>query len=132
MLDIDFFKKINDSYGHATGDEVIKRLAKLMQKQTRKSDIVARFGGEEFVILLPKTDIKKTLYIAQKLQKFIDKEEVRVDATSVCTFSVSMGISGIKKSDKSIEEALNRADKALYKAKENGRDQIVVSEDEAL
>jgi len=116
MIDIDNFKQINDNYGHAVGDEVIKKLSNILTLNTRESDIIARFGGEEFVILLPHTDAEGSTKIASKLRKLVEKEN----------FTVSLGVDNILYEDKDIDESLNRADKALYKAKEDGKNQVCV------
>ena len=125
-IDIDYFKKINDTYGHSIGDEVLKKLAKILQNNTRKSDIVARFGGEEFIILLPFTNIQGAKKIAEKLRKTVEKTPVQIDNIITVPFTISIGIDAIQENDTMIEEVLNRADKALYQAKGNGRNQIVI------
>ena len=129
MIDIDFFKKVNDTYGHTIGDEVIKKLALIMLENTRKSDIVARFGGEEFVILLPKTDLEGALNIANKLKVIVENEIIVVDKRRSFSFTISLGISKVLSSDAEIDDALNRADKALYRAKESGRNRVVLYEE---
>lgn len=121
MMDIDLFKKINDTYGHVKADEILKKLALLVQKQIRKSDVFARFGGEEFVLLLPETPITKAKKFAKRIKtkihedKFLKKHSV----------TVSGGITEFKKSDNK-KSFLSRVDKALYKAKMSGRDKFVV------
>ena len=125
-IDIDYFKKINDTYGHSIGDEVLKELAKILQNSTRKSDIVARFGGEEFIILLPFTSIQGAKKIAEKLRRTVEKTPVQIDNIITVPFTISIGIAAIEENDTMIEEVLNRADRALYQAKKNGRNQIVI------
>ena len=125
MIDIDFFKKVNDTYGHNVGDIVIKKLANLLLADTRKSDIVARFGGEEFVVLLPDTNKEGSLKIAQKLREIVEKEIIKIDDEKTFSFTISLGVTTILLKDKNIEPSLDRADKALYIAKENGRNQVV-------
>jgi diguanylate cyclase (GGDEF)-like protein len=125
-IDIDYFKKINDTYGHHVGDEVLKKLAEILQSNTRKSDIVARFGGEEFIILLPFTNIQGAQKIAKKLKETVEKTPVEIDNIITVPFTISIGIATIEEYDLIIDEVLNRADKALYQAKENGRNQIVI------
>ena len=126
MLDIDFFKRVNDTYGHAAGDVVIKRLASLMQTHTRKSDIVVRLGGEEFAILLPNTTLDGAKNMAQKLKKTVEQEAVMIDSTTIIHFTVSIGLSQIYPHENTIDPALSRADQALYKAKENGRNRVEI------
>ncbi len=125
MIDIDKFKNVNDTYGHAIGDEVIKDLSSLLLKHTRESDIVARIGGEEFVILLPNTSKESAFKFANKLREFVEKEEVRIDEDKSILFTVSIGVSEVDiENEKRIEESLARADKALYTAKESGRNKV--------
>lgn len=121
MIDIDFFKKINDKYGHIKADELLKKLAVVLKKQTRKSDVVARFGGEEFVILFPETGIEKTKKFTMRLRKAIKGDA----ALKKYGINVSGGLTEYKRGDtkKKIKE---RADKALYDAKKTGRDRFVV------
>lgn len=127
ILDIDNFKKINDTYGHSIGDEVIKRLSALLTQHTRQSDVVARIGGEEFVILLPNTDKNGASIIADSLRKIVEKELVEVDKSNNIQFTISLGVENINhETDKSIDEALKRADKALYIAKESGRNRVAI------
>lgn len=123
MIDIDFFKKINDSLGHIKADELLKHLANIIQKNIRKSDIAARFGGEEFTILLPETNIEKAKIFSSKLKSLIHQDRT----LKKYSITVSGGISQFKNKDskKSFKE---RADKALYQAKHNGRDQFVAME----
>lgn len=121
MIDIDFFKKINDTHGHMKADDLLKRLADIVKNTKRKSDLVARFGGEEFMILLPETSINKAkkfaarLKIAIKNDKFLKKYNL----------TVSGGLTEFKKGDNR-KKMKERVDKALYSAKHTGRDKFVV------
>lgn len=126
MIDIDKFKNINDSYGHASGDEIIKSLSKILIEHTRKSDIVSRFGGEEFALLLPFTDKNGAAKIARKIRKIVEEKVVTVTNDKELHFTVSLGVDTLQHSDKNIEEVLHRADEALYKAKESGRNRVVI------
>ncbi|WP_413701053.1 GGDEF domain-containing protein [Psychromonas sp. KJ10-10] len=126
MLDIDKFKNINDIYGHLIGDEVIKSLSAILIESTRATDIVARFGGEEFAILFPSADIQTSFEIAEKLRLIVKNKTIKIDAHQI-KFTISIGISSINyRHDSHITEALDRADKALYEAKENGRNKTVI------
>jgi len=125
MLDIDHFKKINDSYGHRIGDFILREFAQIVKRYTRKSDLLARYGGEEFILLLPQTSLKGALIEARRLQKVVREIRFR-QLKEGQGITVSFGIScfpdkGVKKSD----DLINFADKALYKAKEKGRDLII-------
>lgn len=120
IIDIDFFKKINDTYGHIKGDEFLKRLADVIKKQLRRSDVAARFGGEEFFILLPQTDLEKAKLITARVRDAIKSDPV----LKKYKITVSGGLTCYvaKDTGKSFKE---RADKAMYKAKETGRDRFV-------
>lgn len=125
LIDIDKFKTINDTYGHMVGDEVIKTLANTIVETVRVSDIVARFGGEEFALLLPFTDMEGANNIAERIRKNVESQKIVVDNGDIIQFTISLGIASILPADNNIEEPLHRADKALYVAKENGRNMVV-------
>jgi len=124
MLDIDKFKIINDTYGHAIGDEVIKLLAVLLKGNTRSSDIVSRFGGDEFAILLPFTDKQGTLIISENIREIIESHKLNIDKETIIEFTISLGVANIDIKDTNLSDALNRADMALYKAKTTGRNKV--------
>lgn len=124
-IDIDFFKKINDTYGHNTGDKVLKFIADKMNKFIRKSDILARMGGEEFSILLNNTNKENAYLLAEKLRKNIQKssyknKEVEIEVT------ISLGISQLIQEDEDLDSIISRADKALYIAKQSNRNRTVI------
>jgi len=127
ILDIDFFKKVNDTYGHNIGDTVIKTLSEIMQNSTRKSDVVARFGGEEFVILLPNTDINGAVNIGLKIAKTIESTPIEAKGKKPFHVTISVGAASVIPKDKSIDDTINRADMALYEAKNSGRNRVVSS-----
>ncbi len=120
MIDIDFFKKINDTYGHIKADVLLKKLADILNKQIRKSDIVARFGGEEFVILLPETNLEKAKKFSLRIRKAIHLDKM----LSKFNITVSGGITEYRERDTK-KKFKERSDKALYQAKESGRDKFV-------
>ncbi len=124
MVDIDFFKEVNDTYGHDIGDEVIKRLAIIMRKNVRDSDMPVRYGGEEFIILLINTTLEKTLSIAKKIKEDFSKEEFVCDK-EIFTKTVSIGISVYPDDANSLIKAIKFADEALYVAKNTGRNKII-------
>lgn len=120
IIDVDNFKKINDTYGHIRGDEILIRLAKIVQDQIRQADIAARFGGEEFIMLLPGTKLRKTKKLASRLKNSVHKDSF----LKKHKVTISGGITQFKKTDNK-KTFKSRADKALFKAKKEGRDQFV-------
>lgn len=116
IIDIDHFKKVNDTYGHQIGDVVLEKLAKLLKKQVRPGDIVARFGGEEFTIILPHTDGEEAMLIAKKLNLSVEEDEWK----DVDGLTVSVGVATFTSEDNEASIVKN-ADQALYYSKENGR-----------
>jgi len=124
ILDIDHFKSINDTYGHLIGDDIIKHLSLLLLNLVRVSDIVSRFGGDEFIILLPNTNIEESIKIAEKIRTFISCNVFNLDQNNAIEFTISLGVDEVLESDEDIINSLNRADKALYKAKNNGRNGV--------
>ena len=122
MLDLDFFKQVNDNYGHATGDKVLCCFAEVLTTTLRSIDLAARLGGEEFAILLPATTIKGALIIAERLRLKIANNLVEHRKYKV-NFTVSIGIAALSKKDNDYEDVLHRADAALYTAKDKGRNQ---------
>lgn len=133
MTDIDFFKHVNDTYGHAVGDLVLKTVSKVMRSQLREYDIAGRYGGEEFAILLPFTKTDEAKMVAERLrksieEKIIDISEVNPEAKDKnINVTISLGIHELTEKDCE-EDLLKNADKALYKAKESGRNKVVVYE----
>jgi len=119
MFDIDFFKKINDTYGHDAGDIVLKNLVKNIRKIIRKSDTLYRVGGEEFILMLPYTDEKASFELAERIRSNIIDKEL---AKGIC-ITLSLGVITIQ--DETLESAYKKVDNALYKAKQNGRNQVV-------
>jgi diguanylate cyclase (GGDEF)-like protein len=131
MLDIDHFKEINDTYGHAAGDSVLVSLADCLQTRQRTSDQAARYGGEEFVVMLPETDYKQALRVAEQIRQMIETLSVTVEGiTSPVHFTVSIGVSHYVLGEDSVYKMLNRADTGLYIAKEEGRNRVCGSFDE--
>ena len=125
MCDIDHFKKINDTYGHDKGDEVLKEIANILKSNTRKTDIAARFGGEEFMVCLPSTEITSALDIARKIKQMV----LKVKMKDIKKVSISMGVTFYRKEfENKPNELLKRLDDLLYEAKKRGRNRII-SED---
>jgi diguanylate cyclase (GGDEF)-like protein len=132
MLDVDHFKSVNDTWGHAAGDAVLKELAQRIESQVRASDVAARFGGEEFVVLLPKTEVASARLLAERIRKAISATPFDLPCGETVTITVSIGISEVHpgpddKDLKTVGDSLvARADVALYSAKSAGRDRVIV------
>ena len=124
MLDIDHFKRINDNYGHSVGDRVIQMLGLLIKKATRSTDILGRYGGEEFAVVLPNTETKEAAIVAERLRRVVEKSTVKYEDQFV-QFTISIGISQLKPVYQNAGQWLESADQALYKAKEAGRNRLV-------
>ncbi len=120
MIDLDHFKSINDTYGHAAGDEVLRSVASIGKSIFRSCDMFARLGGEEFVCLLPGTDEPGAVMVAEKLRSTIKRAQILVGDQKIGV-TASIGVSSIEETDRRIDDALIRADKAMYQAKSHGR-----------
>ena len=125
LLDIDHFKTVNDTYGHAAGDFVLKEIAEHLLEFTRTGDIVCRYGGEEFLVVFPNTKEQDAFFIADRLRATIQKSIIYVDR-HVISITVSAGISEFPSHGQYEALILETADKALYHAKYNGRNQVVL------
>ncbi|HDD35248.1 MAG TPA: GGDEF domain-containing protein [Candidatus Desulfofervidus auxilii] len=122
ILDIDHFKRINDTYGHLAGDKVLKTLGKLISKQLRKTEIAGRYGGEEFTILVPETNAEGAIKLAERLRKMVEEYPFAINGTINVT--VSIGVSDAEGIE-TINDLIQKADAALYQAKETGRNRVV-------
>ena len=126
MLDIDFFKRVNDTYGHAGGDEVLKEFAALVKKLVRKKDLFGRYGGEEFVLLVTGMSVAAVLTFAERIRERVEKMSVCHDDCTI-TLTTSIGVSFVQASAQiMLEELIDRADQALYTAKKEGRNRVVL------
>jgi len=126
MIDIDFFKKINDAYGHKTGDAVLKEFSLLLKHYTRKSDVLARYGGEEFIVMLPQTPIDGAIAEAERMRSAIKDHKFKSLKNQI-GITVSIGISAFPNARiKTHDELISAADDALYEAKKSGRDRVIV------
>jgi two-component system cell cycle response regulator len=121
MLDLDRFKTINDQYGHQIGDITLKKFVSVCQALMREVDIMGRLGGEEFAIMLPETGSKQALDVAKRLCQAVAAAEIPLKNNLILHFTTSIGVGSLTKDDSSIDLLINRADKALYKAKNLGR-----------
>lgn len=127
MLDIDFFKKINDTYGHDVGDNVLKGVAEILMRHVRTHDVAARFGGEEFVMLLPETSLGGAVVVAERIRTAVENVDFN---SSGCRHNVtiSIGVAEYLGDGTDVEEVIKKADEALYKAKSSGRNRVCMSE----
>ena len=123
MLDIDYFKSVNDNYGHAAGDAVLRQFAGIVQQSLRKVDLAGRLGGEEFAILLPGSDREGALTFAERLRKQVEESPCLHEGESIA-YTVSIGIAMLNEQDKTCDQPLSRADARLYLAKQNGRNRV--------
>ena len=126
IFDIDHFKRINDTYGHKAGDKALKLIAKTLQKNLRESDFLARFGGEEFIVLMPHTELNAAIGAANKLREAVEANQFHYQQKRV-HITISCGATQFTDDD-SIDGAFQRADQALYKAKQNGRNRCESSQ----
>lgn len=123
IVDIDFFKKINDKYGHHVGDIVLVKIANILKDNLRESDVIARWGGEEFLILLPSLNVQEAYWVAEKLRKNVAEQIIEADPNSV-SVTITCGVADIKDYD-SVDACIHAVDKKLYAGKESGRNAVV-------
>ncbi len=128
VLDVDYFKQVNDSYGHLVGDRVLQLLAARLRDRLRLQDTAFRYGGEEFVVLLKQTDADQALAIAQRLRRLIGEQPFSINRQSTLKVTISLGVASLKTDDdRKGLSLLDRADRNLLRAKANGRNQVVGS-----
>ena len=126
ILDIDHFKKVNDTYGHQAGDEVIRVLADLITETMRTTDIIGRYGGEEFVVFLPNTDLNNAKIVAERLREKSERCPVLHEDTTI-SFTISIGLAEFSADYENTMVWLEDADQALYSAKHNGRNRVCLA-----
>ena len=132
MLDLDFFKQVNDNHGHPAGDAVLKQTARLLKESIRKYDVACRFGGEEFAVIMPNTRLTDSQIFCERLRNMIENTTVRYDSKEI-RFTVSIGLAQFAPEiDKSITDLIKRADAGLYAAKQQGRNRVIAVDDDAL
>jgi diguanylate cyclase (GGDEF)-like protein len=129
MFDLDHFKQVNDSYGHDTGDRVLEEVAERCDQSLRKLDVIGRYGGEEFSILLPETKVIFAHEVAKRLRRIIADKPISTQQGSV-TITISLGVAGLTSDTLELADLLRLADQELYRAKESGRNRICVAEDQ--
>ena len=121
LIDLDWFKRINDEYGHAIGDEVLEGVAKELKQRLRKSDIPLRWGGEEFLVFLPNTNISEARQLADKMREHFDSKNI----TPTHKVTMSIGVVSALAHEIELDKLIGLADKALYQAKHKGRNCVV-------
>jgi diguanylate cyclase (GGDEF)-like protein len=123
LFDIDFFKKINDSYGHLAGDHVLKHLAAVLKPRIRREDLLARYGGEEFAVICPEIDAKNGATLAEKIRKTVERASFRFEDTKI-PVTISLGVATLGPEVHNTAEFLKLADERLYRAKTEGRNRV--------
>lgn len=125
LLDIDHFKKVNDNYGHSIGDLVLKTVCNLLRSQLKEQDVLCRWGGEEFLILVPEMDLSRAAELAERICRTISQRELKVNGVHI-SITASIGVAEFQEQEP-VEDLIKRADLALYQAKEAGRNQVVLN-----
>jgi len=125
MFDLDFFKQVNDNYGHATGDKVLIEIVNVCRSALRSVDGFGRLGGEEFGVLLPHTDLEGGRTVAELLRTAIENIEIKAASAEIIRITASFGVTELKNTDIRIQDILDRADAVLYQAKNTGRNRVV-------
>lgn len=126
VLDLDHFKQVNDKYGHDLGDQVLKHIASLFTQRLRQSDIVGRFGGEEFIMLLPDTDLAQAAVVVNRMREHLLASPLVTPEVTIL-LSATFGVTEVTQEDKAIEDVIRRADKALYDGKQAGRNRVITA-----
>jgi diguanylate cyclase (GGDEF)-like protein len=130
LMDIDYFKQVNDTFGHPSGDEVLRAFAVLAGRALRSSDVVCRYGGEEFGVILPATDAAESLRVAERMRAAVqDATFTGTDGRDLGEVTASFGVDTFEDGPVSRGELIRRADEALYAAKEGGRNRVVHADD---
>jgi len=127
MIDIDWFKKLNDGYGHEAGNVVLRKLSQVVKECIRDVDIFARYGGEEFVVILPQTPLVEARRIGERIRTQVEATVIDTGSTGKVKITVSIGVSSYPENGRSEEELVTVADQALYQAKGSGKNLVCVS-----
>jgi diguanylate cyclase len=130
LLDLDFFKKVNDTYGHLAGDEVLRRTVRIIVREIRETDIAGRYGGEEFAVILPHTDKQGAIAVAERIRKSVAEHIFKFEGQEI-RLTLSIGVSFIRQNMKEYEQLISEADQAMYQSKEHGRNCITSFEQHA-
>lgn len=132
MIDIDHFKRINDTFGHQAGDEALRRVCEICAANLRDVDLLARFGGEEFVACLPMVPVEGARVVAERLRMELSRAKVKLCDGRTIGFTASIGVSDLEPNSRDLQEAIGRADRALYQAKRSGRNRVCIADEAAL
>jgi diguanylate cyclase (GGDEF)-like protein len=124
LIDIDHFKQVNDTFGHAAGDQALITFTKICQRHIREIDVFARFGGDEFVLLLPETNQEQAYEVLERIRLAVTAQPIELDGKPVM-LTISSGISSLSVNQESLDAVLSQADQALYRAKEVGRNKVI-------
>lgn len=127
MADVDYFKQINDTYGHAAGDAILRKLGEVLRENVRSEDVASRYGGDEFIVLLPEASREVTKNRAEKLLEIVRQAIIRFNEVTFDTVTLSAGVSVFSEDGEAAESILKAADLALYQAKEKGRNRVVAA-----
>jgi diguanylate cyclase (GGDEF)-like protein len=126
MVDVDHFKRYNDTFGHLQGDKVLREMASTLKRNIREIDTVARFGGEEFIVLLPDTDKKGAMAVGEKLRRIVESHRfLDTSGTGVQPITISIGVSSYPDDVREQDDLIDHADIALYEAKDSGRNRVI-------
>jgi diguanylate cyclase (GGDEF)-like protein len=125
LIDIDFFKKVNDSYGHLAGDEVLRVVSQRLNDALRGTDLLGRYGGEEFMVVLPETDIKGAIILAERLRLAIETKPITAEGEAL-SIAISLGVTELHEKTSSYEQLIAEADAGLYQSKDDGRNCVTV------
>lgn len=126
LLDVDHFKKVNDTHGHLVGDQVLRQMGALLQEMGRKSDVLARYGGEELILLMPETDRDGAMRAADKIRQAVESMEIKLDAGGTLKITASVGVA-LYQPASTVQQFIEAADLALYQAKHSGRNRVELS-----
>lgn len=127
IMDVDYFKIVNDTYGHLVGDQTLQRLARLLEKSTRKGDVICRYGGEEFVVLMPHTSLEDAVRRAESWRNTLENSPLQFSGLTIAV-TISVGVASNEAEDMTSQDLLSQADRSLYRAKGNGRNRVVAQD----
>ncbi|WP_158310177.1 GGDEF domain-containing protein [Desulfosporosinus acidiphilus] len=129
FLDVDYFKRINDTYGHPVGDKILKEISSLLQENSRPGDVISRNGGEEFSIILLNCSLQQAVNVAERIRTCVAQYDFIIDSDETIHVTVSIGISSFPETTNQVDQLVRLSDRALYEAKNNGRNKVVVAND---